>query len=97
MKRFFTAILLLLVASVWAQAQTQNPFNRYVAFDPPGRSRLYFGIGDEIYLKIDDDKTFTPWVITSVTDSGFVVEGRHLRHEMIAARYRRTISRLLDA
>jgi formiminoglutamate deiminase len=26
-----------------------------------------------------------------------VTEGRHLRHEMIAARYRRTISRLLDA
>ena len=77
MKRFFTAILLLLVATAWAQAQTQNPFNRYVAFDPPGRSRLYYGIGDEIYLKIDDDKTFTPWVITSVTDSGFVVEGRH--------------------
>ena len=77
MKQFFTAILLLFIATVWAEAQTQNPYNRYVAFDPPGRSRLYYGVGDEIYMKLDDDKTFTPWVITSVTDSGFVVEGRH--------------------
>jgi len=78
MKQFFSAILLLLVSHFWADAQgPNNPFNRYVAFDPPGRSRIYYGIGDEIFLKIDDEKTFTPWVITSVTDSGFTVEGKH--------------------
>jgi hypothetical protein len=77
MKRLFTAILFFL-SLLASEAQTQNPFgNRYVAFDPPGRSRVYYGVGDEIFIKLDDDKKFVPWVITSVTDSGFVVEGNH--------------------
>lgn len=78
MKKLFYLFFFFLSACVSVSAQTQNPFtNRFVAFDPPGRQRVYYGIGDEIYLKIDDDKTFTPWTITSVTDSGFVVEGKH--------------------
>ena len=77
MERLFTAILFFVSVFV-AEAQTQNPFgNRYVAFDPPGRSRVYYGVGDEIFIKLDEEKTFTPWVITSVTDCGFVVEGNH--------------------
>lgn len=76
MKQLFTVTLLLFITVLWADAQRPGN-NTFVAFDPPGRSRLYYGIGDEIFLKLDDDKDFTPWVITSVTDSGFVVEGRH--------------------
>lgn len=77
MKRLFSVILFFVSVFV-AEAQTQNPFgNRYVAFDPPGRSRVYYGVGDEIFIKLDEEKTFTPWIITSVTDSGFVVEGNH--------------------
>lgn len=72
---FILALLLtLLPALSFAQ---KPPGNSFVAFDPPGRSRLYYGIGDEIFLKLDDEKEFSSWVITSVTDSGFVVEGRH--------------------
>lgn len=75
MKHIFTISLLLLITVLGTNAQ--RPTNSFVAFDPPGRSRLYYGIGDEIFLKLDDEKEFTPWTITSVTDSGFVVEGRH--------------------
>lgn len=76
--KLYATILFLLLAACGLSAQAQPlPNNRYVAFDPPGRSRLYFGIGDDIYLKLEGDKNFTPWVITSVYDSGFVVEGRH--------------------
>ena len=74
MKRLFTVTLLLL-AAVWAHAQ--RPVNRFVAFDPPGRARIYYGIGDDIYMKLDDEKEFTPWTITDVRDSGFVVQGQH--------------------
>lgn len=71
MKKRLGILLLSLVSFTGLQAQ------KFVAFDPPGRNRVYYGIGDEIYLKLDDDKEFTPWVVTNVTDSGFVVEGRH--------------------
>lgn len=71
-------IITLLLALLPVLSFGQRPAgNTFVAFDPPGRSRIYYGIGDEIFLKLDDDKDFTPWVITGVTDSGFVVEGRH--------------------
>jgi len=78
MGKLFTA-LLFFFSVLMSVAQTQNPFasNRYVAFDPPGRSRVYYGIGDEIFMKLDDEKKFTAWTITSVTDSGFVVENHH--------------------
>lgn len=79
MNRFFKETFLfifLCLGFVIANAQTQNPFNRFVAFDAPGRARIYYTIGDDIYLKLDDDKRFTPYTITSISDSGFVVEGR---------------------
>ncbi|MCG9910823.1 MAG: hypothetical protein MH137_05920 [Flavobacteriales bacterium] len=72
--------LSLLLSGCMELIHAQNPFNRYVAFDPPARKRVYYGIGDEILIKLDDDKHFTPWVITAVTDSGFVVEGKHFVH-----------------
>jgi hypothetical protein len=77
MKRFLAVAIFILTAFL-GNAQTQNPFgNKYVAFDPPGRGRIYYGIGDEIFLKMDGDKNFTPWTVTAVSDSGFVVEGSH--------------------
>lgn len=77
MSRLFVFILMVM-SGLFAYGQGQNPYaNRFVAFDPPARSRIYFGIGDDIIMKIDDEKTFTAWMITAVTDSGFVVEGGH--------------------
>ncbi len=63
------AVLLLPVLG-WAQ-------NRFVAFDPPCKKRVYYAVGDEIRIRLDGDRHFTPWIITSISDSGFVVEGKH--------------------
>jgi hypothetical protein len=68
--RFVFVLFLLLPLSGLAQ-------NRFVAFDPPGKKRIYYSVGDEIRLRFEGEKSFTSWLITSVTDSGFVVEGRH--------------------
>ncbi len=68
--RYVLVLFLLMPLSGLAQ-------NRFVAFDPPGKKRIYFSVGDEIRLRFEGEKSFTPWIITSVTDSGFVVEGRH--------------------
>lgn len=78
MRQLFLFFIFSVAASIGLSAQTQNPYanKRYVAFDPPGRSRIYYGIGDEIFMKVDDDQRFSPWTITSITDSGFVVEGK---------------------
>lgn len=76
MKKTIAFFIFSLISLLGTYAQTQNPFNRYVAFDAPGRSRIYYGVGDDIYLKLDDDKQFTPYTITAISDSGFVIEGR---------------------
>jgi hypothetical protein len=73
-----------------------------VAFDPPGKRRVYYAVGDEIRLRLEGDRHFTPWIITSITDSGFVVEGKHfVRPDMVSGikmyprRPMRTLKRLL--
>jgi|GEM_PF-1007071 len=46
------------------------------AFDPPGRKRFYFNVGDEIHIRLRDQKQPGTYLITDVRDSGLVLEAR---------------------
>lgn len=47
-----------------------------VAFDPPGRKRFYFNVGDEIHIRLRNENQINTYLITDVRDSGLVLEAR---------------------
>lgn len=70
----FIRTLLFFAAAFILQNGFAQPLS--AAFDPPGRKRFYFNTGDEIHLRLRSEKKMQSYLITSVRDSGMILEGR---------------------